>query len=171
MIPTFVSMAKLLENYTFRIQDLIKQYLTGKDQRTGSDTNSKQFVDPSSRLGKIFIEKKDQYQIEISNKGVMILDNSSATHTNTTYTLTNNSDFVIGSTYVAIESRVEPLVYINMEAFEFSIAIKQRKHSLKFYFDRLPRRKNYGGLLGFGLSHSYQVCKIIYVIQICSHNP
>ena len=87
----------------------------------------------------------------------MILNNSSATYTNTTYTLTDTSDFVIGSTYVAIESRVEPLVYVNMEAFDFSIAIKERKHSLKFYVDRLPRRKNYGGLLGFGLSHSYQV--------------
>lgn len=150
-------MVKLLENYMFQIHDIIKQYLTGQDRQTGSNTDSKQFVDPLSRLGKIFIEKKDQYQIEISKQGVMILDNSSATYTNTTYTLTNNSDFVIGSTYVAIESRVEPLVYVNMEAFEFSIAVKERKHSLKFYVDRLPRRHNYGGLLGFGLSHSYQV--------------
>ena len=94
-----------------------------------------------------------------------ILDISKKSYTNTTYELTNASDFVIGSTYVAIESRTEPLVYINMEAFEFSIAVKQRKHSLKFYVDRLPRRKNYGGLLGFGLSHSYKV------YYFCSHNP
>ena len=164
MTLTFASMAKLLENYTFQVPDIIEQYLIGKDQRTESDTYSKQFVDPFSRLGKIFIEKKDQYQIEISNQDVMILDNSSATYTNTTYTLTNNSDFVIGSTYVAIESRAEPLVYVNMEAFEFSVAIKQRKHSLKFYIDRLPRRKNYGGLLGFGISHSYQVYNFVHAI-------
>ena len=44
-----------------------------------------------------------------------------------------------------------------MEAFEFSVAVKQRKHSLKFYVDRFPRRSNYGGLLGLGLSHSYEV--------------
>ena len=164
MIPTFASMVKLLENYTFQIHDIIKQYLTGRDRRTGSNTDSKQFVDPLSRLGKIFIEKKGQYQIEISKQGVRILDNSSATYTNTTYTLTNNSDFVIGSIYVAIESRVEPLVYVSTEAFEFSIAVKQRKHSLKFYVDRLPRRKNYGGLLGFGLSHSYQVQNLVHAI-------
>ena len=157
-------MGKLLENYTFQVPDIIKQYLTGKDQRTVSDTNSKQFVEPLSRLGKIFIEKKDQYQIEISNQGIIILNNSSTTYTNTTYTLANNSDFVIGSTYVSIESRAEPLVYVNMEAFEFSIAIKQRKNSLKFYVDRLPRRKNFGGLLGFGLSHSYQVYNFVHAI-------
>ena len=96
----------------------------------------------------------------------MILDNSSATYTNTTYTLTNTSDFVIGSTYVAIEARVEPLVYVSTEAFEFSIGVKQRKHSLKFYVDRLPRRKNFGGLLGFGLSHSYQVYNFVHAILI-----
>ena len=119
----------------------------------------KQFVDPWYRLGKIFIEKRDQYLIEISNQNVIILDTTSTsrTYTNTTYAFTNNSDFTVGSTYVSIESRDEPLITINMEAFEFSVAVKQRKHSLKFYVDRLPNRSNYGGLLGFGLSHSYEV--------------
>ena len=58
---------------------------------------------------------------------------------------------------MAIESRGEPLVTVNMEAFDFTIAVKRRKHSLKFYVDRLPRQRNYDGLLGFGLSHSYEV--------------
>ena len=150
-------MVKLLEKSMFHIQDFIKQYPTGRDQQTDTASARKHFVDPLSRLGKIFIEKKDQYQIEISNKGVRIRNISEEAHTNTTYELTNTSDFIIGSTYVSIESRTEPLVYVNMEAFEFSVAVKQRKHSLKFYVDRIPRRKNYGGLLGFGLSHSYEV--------------
>lgn len=141
----------------FHIQDTINQYLIGWDERTGSNTDRQQFVDPLSRLGKILIEKRDQYQIEISNQGVIVLDISKEAYTNNTYALTNTSDFVIGSTYVAIESRAEPLVYVNMESFEFSIAVKRRKHSIKFYVDRLPRWKNYGGLLGFGLSQSYQV--------------
>ena len=148
----------------FRIRDIIKQYLTGRDQRTGSNSYKRQFVDPSSRLGKIFIEKENQYQIEISKRSVRTLDVTSETYTNTTYTLANSTytlansyEFVIGSTFVSIESRDEPLIYINMEDFEFSIAVKQRKNSLKFFIDRLPNRENYGGLLGFGLSHSYQV--------------
>ena len=141
----------------FRIRDIIKQYLTGRDQRTGSNSYKRQFVDPSSRLGKIFIEKENQYQIEISKRSVRTLDVTSETYTNTTYTLANSYEFVIGSTFVSIESRDEPLIYINMEDFEFSIAVKQRKNSLKFFIDRLPNRENYGGLLGFGLSHSYQV--------------
>ena len=151
------STVKSLEKFMFHIRETIKEYLTGRDQRAETASAVKQSVDPLLRLGKIFIVKKDQYQIEISKQGVTILDISRKTYTNSTYALTNTSDFVIGSTFVAIQSRAEPLVYINMEAFEFSIAVKQRKHSLKFYVDRLPRRQNYGGLLGFGLSHSYQV--------------
>ena len=151
------STVKSLEKFMFHIRETIKEYLIGRDQRAEAASAVKQSIDPLCRLGKIFIEKKDKYQIEISKQSVMILDISTESYTNTTYALTNTSDFVIGSTYVAIESRAEPLVYINMEAFEFSIAVKQRKHSLKFYVDRLPNRENYGGVLGVGLSHSYQV--------------
>ena len=95
-----------------------------------------------------------------------ILDFTHDAYTNTTYTLKNASDFLVGSTYVSIESRAEPLVYVNMEAFEFSIAVKERKHSLKFYVDRLPVRENFGGLLGFGLSHSYKVLIIYSTIAL-----
>ena len=164
MRQTPVSMVRLLEKSMFHIQDFIKQYPTGRDQQTDTVLAIKQSVDPLSRLGKIFIEKKDQYQIEISNEGVRILNISEDAYTNTTHALTNTADFVIGSSFVAIESRAEPLVHVNMEALEFSIAVKQRKHSLKFYVDRLPRRKNFGGLLGFGLSHPYQVKLIIIIL-------
>ena len=112
--------------------------------------DGRQFVDPLSGFDKISIETEDQYRIEISKGSVSILDFTHDAYTNTTYTFQNASYFFVGSTYVSIESRAEPLDYVNMEAFEFSIAVKERKHSLKFYVDRLPLRENFGVLLDFG---------------------
>ena len=99
---------------------------------------------------------QDKYLIEISNENIRSTTRG-INQTTTTHAI-ENSEFRIGSIYIRIESRPEPLVYVIMEKYEFSIGIKHRKHSLKFYTDRiLTKNRNYDGLLGFGLSHSYKV--------------